>query len=69
MFRYVINRLRADGVTNLVSVMVLMAYMPWIRQSWLDDLYPGDDVVDWVGLGRLRPQRARRVRLRRLRAS
>ena len=48
MFRYVVNRLRADGVTNLVSTMVFMAYVPWNVKSWFDDLYPGDDVVDWV---------------------
>ncbi len=48
MYRYVINRIRAQGVTNLVSVMVHMAYIPWLTQSWWEDLYPGDDVVDWL---------------------
>ena len=48
MFRYVINRLRADGVTNLVSTMVHLAYIPWTTQTWWEDLYPGDDVVDWI---------------------
>jgi hypothetical protein len=64
MFRSVVNRLRADGVTNLVSTMVFMAYVPWNVKSWFEDLYPGDDVVDWGRLGRLRTQRPRRVRLR-----
>ena len=30
-----------------------MAYMgneKWMAQSWWKDLYPGDDVVDWIGL-------------------
>jgi hypothetical protein len=48
MFRYVVNRLRGDGVTNLVSTMVFMAYVPWNVKPWFGDLYPGDDVVDWV---------------------
>jgi hypothetical protein len=48
MYRYVITRLRAHGVTNLVSTMVHMAYVKWNIQSWFKDLYPGDDVVDWL---------------------
>jgi hypothetical protein len=49
MFRHVIGGLRERGVHNLVSVMVHMAYIKWTTQSWFEDLYPGDDVVDWVG--------------------
>ncbi|GLZ80954.1 hypothetical protein Afil01_57610 [Actinorhabdospora filicis] len=48
MYRYVIQRLRADGVTNMVTVMVYMAYLDWAVQPWHKNLYPGDDVVDWV---------------------
>jgi hypothetical protein len=48
MFRHVIQRLRDDGVSNVVSVMAYMAYVPWNVQPWFEDLYPGDDVVDWV---------------------
>ncbi|WP_203908320.1 CBM96 family carbohydrate-binding protein [Rhizocola hellebori] len=47
-FRHVIQRLRANGVANLVSTMCYMAYIPWNVQPWFGDLYPGDDVVDWV---------------------
>ncbi len=47
-FRYVIERLRANRVSNLVSTMCYMAYTPWNTKSWFTDLYPGDDVVDWV---------------------
>ncbi|NUR73279.1 MAG: hypothetical protein HOU81_20880 [Hamadaea sp.] len=47
-FRYVVQRLRAEGVTNLISVVCYMAYVPWNTKSWFPDLYPGDDVVDWV---------------------
>ncbi len=48
MYRHVIERLRGDGVTNLVSVMDYMAFVPWNIKPWFNDLYPGDDVVDWV---------------------
>ncbi|GAB7040517.1 MULTISPECIES: glycosyl hydrolase [Catenuloplanes] len=48
MFRHVVGRLRARGVDNLVTVMVHMAYVPYTAAPWFADLYPGDDVVDWV---------------------
>lgn len=48
MYRYVIEYLRGKGVTNLVTVMVYMAYLGWSTKPWHADLYPGDDVVDWV---------------------
>jgi hypothetical protein len=50
MYRHVILRLRADGVTNAVNVLAYMGNEKWMGQSWWKDLYPGDDVVDWVGL-------------------
>jgi len=49
-FRHVIERLRAQGVHNMVSVVAYMGNEKWMAQSWWKDLYPGDDVVDWVGL-------------------
>ncbi|HIW63199.1 MAG TPA: hypothetical protein H9881_12135 [Candidatus Stackebrandtia excrementipullorum] len=49
MYRYVVERLRSGGADNLVSVMVYMAYLKWTAMPWHEDLYPGDDVVDWVG--------------------
>jgi Glycosyl hydrolase family 26 len=49
MYRHVIKRLRGDGVDNVVSVLVHMAYVPHTSQSWFDAMYPGDDVVDWIG--------------------
>ncbi|HEY3504045.1 MAG TPA: endoglucanase [Actinocatenispora sp.] len=48
MYRHVVQRLRADGVTNAVFVMDYMAYPKWAMAPWHDDLYPGDDVVDWI---------------------
>ncbi len=49
MFRHVVQRLRAAGATNVVTVVVHMAYVPHTSQTWFDDMYPGDDVVDWIG--------------------
>jgi hypothetical protein len=50
MFRHVVLRLRADGVTNAVTVVAYMNYERWLTAPWWPDLYPGDDVVDWIGL-------------------
>ncbi|GIE97844.1 hypothetical protein Ari01nite_53090 [Paractinoplanes rishiriensis] len=50
MYRHVIERLRAKGVTNVVNVLAYMGNEKWMAQSWWKDLYPGDDVVDWIGL-------------------
>lgn len=47
-FRHVVLRLRAKGVDNLISAVCYMAYVPWNAKSWFTDLYPGDDVVDWI---------------------
>jgi beta-mannanase len=37
-------------VTNAVNVLAYMGNEKWMSQSWWKDLYPGDDVVDWMGL-------------------
>jgi hypothetical protein len=50
MYRHVVLRLRADGVTNAVTVMDYMGYFKWEKQAWFNQLWPGDDVVDWIGL-------------------
>jgi hypothetical protein len=50
MYRHVIERLRADGVTNMVNVLAYMGNEKWMAQPWWKDLYPGNDVVDWIGL-------------------
>jgi Glycosyl hydrolase family 26 len=49
MYRHVVLRLRNDGVDNLVTVLVHMAYVPFTGKSWFVHMYPGDDVVDWIG--------------------
>jgi beta-mannanase len=48
-FRHVIQRLRARGLSNVVSVVAYMGNEKWMAQSWWKDLYPGDNVVDWIG--------------------
>jgi hypothetical protein len=50
MYRHTIQRLRAQGADNVVNVMAYMGNEKWMAQSWWADLYPGDDVVDWIGL-------------------
>jgi hypothetical protein len=50
MYRHVVRRLRAGGVTNAVTVVAYMNYERWFTAPWWDDLYPGDDMVDWIGL-------------------
>ncbi|WP_051392797.1 hypothetical protein [Glycomyces arizonensis] len=50
MFRYVVTFLRGHGVDNLVTVMNYMGYLKWVEMPWHNQLYPGDDVVDWIGL-------------------
>jgi beta-mannanase len=49
-YRHTVLRLRAQGVTNIVNVVAYMGNEKWMSQSWWKDLYPGDDVVDWMGL-------------------
>jgi hypothetical protein len=48
MFRHVTQRLRDKGVTNAVTVMNYMGAPKFGVEPWFGDLYPGDDVVDWV---------------------
>lgn len=50
MYRHVIERLRARGVTNAVNVWAMMGLEKWYAQHWWEDLYPGNDVVDWIGI-------------------
>ncbi|MEV4276146.1 glycoside hydrolase family 26 protein [Actinoplanes xinjiangensis] len=50
MYRHTIKRLRSQGVTNAVNVVAYMGNEKWMAQNWWADLYPGDDVVDWIGL-------------------
>lgn len=49
MYRHVVERLRAGGVTNAVTVMTYLGGPMYGVKPWFGDLYPGDDVVDWMG--------------------
>lgn len=49
MVRHVIQRLKAKGVSNAVFVQIFQGYPAYAAQSWWKDLYPGDDVIDWIG--------------------
>jgi len=50
MFRHVVERLKADGVTNAVSTLTYMNVEKFNSASWWNDLYPGDDWTDWITL-------------------
>lgn len=47
-FRHVILLLRASAGENLVSVMGYTGTYKWSKEPWFGELYPGDDVVDWI---------------------
>ena len=46
MYRHVVTSLRSLGVGNVVFVMGYMGFERWA--PIVDELYPGDDVVDWI---------------------
>ncbi|MET7461493.1 hypothetical protein [Nonomuraea sp. NPDC005501] len=50
MYRHVVLRLREKGVRNAVTVMTYMGAPNWAAKPWFEELYPGDDVVDWVAM-------------------
>jgi hypothetical protein len=50
MVRHTIKRMKANGVTNVVFVMAYMNIEKWNDSPWWGDLYPGNDVIDWVGV-------------------
>lgn len=48
MYRHVVDRFRAAGVTNVVYVMNYMGAQKWAQKSWFKDVYPGNSYVDWL---------------------
>ncbi len=50
MVRHTIKRMKANGVTNVVFVMAYMNVERWNDSAWWYDLYPGNDVIDWVAV-------------------
>lgn len=49
MYRHVVERLRERGVDRMVTVMTYRGSPVWSTKPWFEGLYPGDDVVDWIG--------------------
>ena len=50
-YRYVVDRVRAKGATNIQWVYHLMDYSyPQEFGNYAADYYPGTDYVDWLGL-------------------
>ena len=50
-FRYIVDRLRENGVTNFVSVWQSATYPGGTYLNLpFQDWYPGDEYVDWLGL-------------------
>lgn len=58
MYRHVVLRLRSQGVRNAVTVMTYMGAPNWAAKPWFERLYPGDDVVDWIGVDPYADRRA-----------
>jgi hypothetical protein len=48
MWRHVVSRMRADGVTNVVWTIIFMGFQGYSDAPWFDDLYPGDSYIDWI---------------------
>lgn len=46
MYRHVVDELESLGVSNVVYVWTMMGYSG--HSHLYDDLYPGDDYVDWI---------------------
>jgi beta-mannanase len=47
-YRYIVNRFAADGVTNVSWVWAVEGYSGHYAK-YQSGLYPGDDVIDWIG--------------------
>ena len=51
VYRYIVDRVRARGATNILWVLQLNNYSdPFERWNAIAQFYPGDDYVDWLGL-------------------
>lgn len=47
-YRHVVKVLRDNGASNMVTVMNYTGIQKWGEMSWFEELYPGNDVVDWI---------------------
>src|ERR1700752_1911916 len=50
MFRHVVQRFRANGVKNILFPVAFRGYSHWYVMPWYMQIYPGNDVVDWVAI-------------------
>jgi len=48
MYRHVVDELRAHGVSNAIFVATYMGTQSYVLQPWFNNLWPGDDYVDWI---------------------
>ncbi len=48
MYRHVMLRLHQRGLRNIIRVMNYIGLPQWGSQPWFEQLYPGNDVVDWI---------------------
>lgn len=50
-YRYIVDRVRARGATNVLWVLQLNNYSdPYYPWNAMAQFYPGDDYVDWLGV-------------------
>lgn len=49
MFRHVVTFMKSHGVGNAVWVVNFQGTQKFKLEPWWPQMYPGDDVVDWVG--------------------
>jgi hypothetical protein len=49
MFRHIVTEFHTHGVRNVLFTVVFMGFTGYMARPWFKTLYPGDDVVDWVG--------------------
>ncbi len=47
-FRHTVQVLRANGADKVIPIVNYTGAPHWPYVEWWDDLYPGDDVVDWI---------------------
>jgi len=47
-FRHTVQVLRAHGADHVVPIVNYTGAPHWPYVEWWDELYPGDDVVDWI---------------------
>ncbi len=49
MYRHTVAVLRGEGLTNALFTPIFQGTQKFKTESWWSQMYPGDDVVDWLG--------------------